>query len=163
MSSSAIQVRFATPDDAAVIADFNIAMAKETESIELDHGTVHAGVIKGINDSALYFVAESAGRIVGCCMVTREWSDWRNGDIWWLQSVYVHPDFRRAGVFRAMYQHVERAAVADEVVMLRLYVEQDNHRAQRTYQAMGMSLAHYLVMEKGLGEGGQLRPPPPRE
>lgn len=152
MNENKIQVRPATPADAAIIADFNIAMAKETESIDLDHATVHAGVRAGIADAAKarYFVAESAGRVVGCCMITHEWSDWRNGDIWWFQSVYVHPDFRRAGVFRAMYEYVESAAKSAGVVMLRLYVEQENHRAQKTYEAMGMSLAHYLVMEKRL-------------
>src|SRR5262249_25638071 len=97
-----------------------------------------------------YFVAEEAGRVVGQLLLTYEWSDWRDGWIWWIQSVYVHADFRRAGVFRCLYEHVAgcAAAEADRVVALRLYVERDNAAAQQTYGRMGMSGTSYLVMER---------------
>jgi ribosomal protein S18 acetylase RimI-like enzyme len=145
-------VRPATAADAAIVAEFNIAMAQETESTTLDSGTVLAGVRAGISDpnKAMYFVAEADGCIAGCCMVTHEWSDWRNGDIWWLQSVYVAPQHRRSGVFRAMYRNVESAARSSGAVCLRLYVERDNLNAKETYQAMGMSLTKYDVMEQRL-------------
>ena len=107
-----INLREATASDAEVIAAFNAAMARETESLPLERATVLAGVRAGIADpqKATYFVAEVDGQVVGCCMITHEWSDWRNGDIWWLQSVYVLPEQRRSGVFRAMYRFVEAAA-----------------------------------------------------
>ena len=147
-----IHVRPATSADAQVIADFNAAMALETEHVRLDPPTVLEGVRAGIADAAkaVYFVAECQGKIAGCCMVTHEWSDWRNGDIWWLQSVYVHPDHRRRGVFRALYRHVESAARRAGAVALRLYVERDNARAKSTYTALGMTLTHYDVMEQKL-------------
>lgn len=144
-----IHVRRATSADAQSIADFNSAMAMETESIQLDAGTILAGVRAGLADvnKALYYAAEVEGQVVGCCMITHEWSDWRNGDMWWLQSVYVLPDFRRCGVFRAMYRHIETAARSAGAVVLRLYVERDNGRAKKTYENMGMKLTHYDVME----------------
>ena len=86
-------------------------------------------------------------------MHTREWSDWRNGDIWWIQSVYVHPDYRRQGVFRSLYGHLRTLAESDPgVVGLRLYVEQENQAARATYAGLGMSQAHYLVMQHLFGE-----------
>jgi ribosomal protein S18 acetylase RimI-like enzyme len=110
-----------------------------------------AGVEAGLADpgKACYFVAEDGGTVVGQLMVTYEWSDWRNGWIWWVQSVYVRPDYRRRGVFRALYRHVHQAAVAERgVVGLRLYVEQDNHRAQEVYRRLGMERTRYFVLER---------------
>ncbi len=93
-------------------------------------------------------MAEAAGETIGQIMVTYEWSDWRNGTIWWIQSVYVHPDWRRKGVFSALYRHVESlVAVEPSVIGLRLYVEQNNKKAQQTYEALGMTRPGYLVME----------------
>jgi ribosomal protein S18 acetylase RimI-like enzyme len=140
--------------DACTIADFNAAMAAETEHLTLDRATLLAGVHAALADAnkARYFVADaSAGcshRVVGQLMLTREWSDWRNGDIWWIQSVYVAPEFRGRGVFKALYRHVEQLARAEGAVGLRLYVEQENGAAQKTYASLGMAMTHYLVMEE---------------
>jgi GNAT superfamily N-acetyltransferase len=143
-------VRFAHPTDAGTIVDFNARMAHETEGLSLDLAVLSAGVRAALADpgKAIYFVAESGGRVVGQLMITHEWSDWRNGDIWWVQSVYVHPDHRRRGVFRALYAHARREAGAAGAVGIRLYVEQDNSVAQQCYAQLGMSLSHYRVMEE---------------
>ena len=108
-----------------------------------------AGVRAGLADEAKarYFVAEMDGRVVGQLMLTLEWSDWRNGEIWWIQSVYVHADHRRRGVFKAIYRHVESLAKQSGAVGLRLYVEKHNAAAQSTYASLGMNMAEYLVME----------------
>lgn len=143
-------LREATPDDATTIAGFNLAMAEETEGKTLKPELIGPGVDALLHDErkGRYWVAESDGRVVGQIMVTYEWSDWRNATIWWIQSVYVHPDHRRQGVFSALYRHVEDIARrADGVCGLRLYVERDNTRAQDTYTALGMSKDNYLVME----------------
>jgi ribosomal protein S18 acetylase RimI-like enzyme len=148
-----VAIRPARPSDAEILAEFNTRMAMETERIRLDPATILAGCRAVLGDAGrgLYFVAEIDGRVVGQIMITREWSDWRNGDIWWIQSVYVHPDYRRRGVFKALYRHVEERAREGGVVSLRLYVEQDNAAAQATYQSLGMKLGHYRVMEQALG------------
>ncbi|KGO98882.1 GNAT family N-acetyltransferase [Novilysobacter defluvii] len=152
-------VRAAGADDADLLAAWAVAMARETEGRELDPATVLAGVSAGIADPARarYFVAarqavaggrETLSEPVGTLMLTREWSDWRNGEWWWIQSVYVVPGRRRRGVFRALYRHVE--ALAREtagVVGLRLYVERDNADARRTYEALGMVDAGYDLLE----------------
>src|SRR5205823_2058663 len=133
-------VRRAGPADAPVLVEFNLRLAAETEGMSLDPAVLAAGVAAGLADphKALYFVAEEGGAAVGQLMLTKEWSDWRNGWLWWIQSVYVHPEARRRGVFRALYQHVYQAARADpEVVGLRLYMEQDNHVARQTYLRLG--------------------------
>ena len=157
MSAHAIRVRAAHPGDAAMLADWNAAMALETEDKRLDHDTVHAGVAAGIADAtkARYFVAmedanvagaETVGIPVGTLMLTTEWSDWRNGQWWWIQSVYVPPEHRRKGVFSALYRHVEHLArEAPGVIGLRLFVERDNANAQRTYEALGMRDEGYKV------------------
>jgi len=145
-------IRKATLDDAATIADFNCRLAAESENKQLDPETVQSGVKALLGDSrrGQYFVAcGSDGQIVGQLMHTFEWSDWRNGDIWWLQSVYVHPDFRRQGVFRKLHQHLEKLAGATSgVVGLRLYVENENDRAQDTYRSLGFTEPCYRVMER---------------
>jgi ribosomal protein S18 acetylase RimI-like enzyme len=148
-----IHVRRATPADAATVAGFNIEMARETEDHILDPGVIGPGVRTAVSDATkcLYFVAEIAGRVVGQTMVTFEWSDWRNGDVWWLQSVYVHPDFRARGVFRALHAEVERSAREARAVGLRLYVWNANARAQATYAKLGWADANYKVMERMFG------------
>jgi GNAT superfamily N-acetyltransferase len=146
-----VAVRRAGPGDAAVIAEFNRRLAEETEGKALDPAVLRAGVEAGLADEAkaLYFVAEDGGAVVGQLMLTREWSDWRNGWMWWIQSVYVRPEARRRGVFRALFRHVHQAALRDpEVIGLRLYVERDNHIAQRTYEQLGMQPTGYFVLEK---------------
>lgn len=126
-------------------------LAQETESAELPIGVVTAGVVAILNDPSKgrYWVAEHEGKPVGQILITFEWSDWRNGMLWWIQSVYVHSDFRRRGVCSALYRHVESLASRHpEVCGIRLYVERDNEPAQRAYSALGMSMTEYLVMER---------------
>ncbi len=146
-----LTLRRGAPVDVAVIVEFNRRLAHETEGRALDDAILSAGVAAVLADPSrgLYFVAERDGAVVGQLMITTEWSDWRNGWIWWIQSVYVRHDARRQGVFRALYQYVEAAARADaQVVGLRLYVEHDNHAAQQTYLGLGMERTGYLVLER---------------
>jgi GNAT superfamily N-acetyltransferase len=148
---TSITVREARADDWPTIVEFNRRLAAETESLTLDLATLETGVKAALADAtkARYFVAcTSEGQVVGQMMHTYEWSDWRNGDIWWLQSVYVHSDFRSQGVFRELFEHVAQRAKADErVVGLRLYVEDHNERAQAVYERLGLAPAGYQVME----------------
>jgi len=144
-------IRPATLADANVVAEFNRGIAFETEGKTLDPAIVRKGVIALLSDAnkGRYFVAEIDGKVVGQLAVTYEWSDWRNGNVWWIQSVYVHVDARRLGVFRKLYEHVATAARTDEnVVGIRLYVEHDNKVAQETYRKMGMVMTPYHVMEE---------------
>lgn len=146
-----ITIRPATFDDWPTIVEFNCRLASETEGKELNRTHVEPGVKAVLDDErkGRYFVACEGDQIVGQLLHTFEWSDWRNGDIWWLQSVYVHPDFRRAGVFRTLFEHLRTKAAADpHVVGLRLYVETHNSGAQKTYQNLGLKDADYLVMEQ---------------
>ena len=151
-------VRAAEPADAPVLADYNCRMAEETEGKRLDPPTVAAGVdgLLSRPEKGRYFVAcdPAGGRVVGQLMLTYEWSDWRNGDLWWIQSVYVAPEYRGRGVYRALHEYLEGLAISDpSVVGLRLYVEDRNSRAQATYRAVGMSDAKYRVYEKIFGRG----------
>jgi ribosomal protein S18 acetylase RimI-like enzyme len=150
----ALTIRPARADDADVIADFNIRMARETEDLALDPATVGRGVRAALADpaKALYFVAEGAGQVVGQLMITHEWSDWRDGDLWWVQSVYVAPEFRRRGVFAALYRHVERAAREQKVAGIRLYVDEHNAVARDVYGRLGMRVSNYRVMEFMFGQ-----------
>jgi GNAT superfamily N-acetyltransferase len=144
-------VRPARPGDADVIIAFNRLMAAETEGKNLDPDILAAGVAAMLRDpnKGRYFVAEKDGRIVGQLGVTLEWSDWRNGNFWWIQSVYVAQDARRHGVFRKLYEHVlQEARQAVNVIGVRLYVEHDNQIAQATYRKMGMVMTGYQVMEE---------------
>lgn len=148
---SSITVRPAVAADRDVIAAFNAAMARETERRELDLATLSRGVERGLADPAKgrYFVAELDGRTAGCLLVTTEWSDWRAGWFWWIQSVYVALDCRGRGVYGALHEHVRAAArAAGDVVGLRLYVEQENARAQRTYRKLGMTETGYRLYEE---------------
>lgn len=146
-------IRDATPGDAVTISDYNSRMAEETEGRALESRIIGPGVAAVLADKSKgrYWVAESDSVLVGQLMVTYEWSDWRNATIWWIQSVYVPFEYRRKGVFSALYQHVESLALAEsDVCGLRLYVENNNHRAQQTYEALGMIKPSYLVMESML-------------
>jgi ribosomal protein S18 acetylase RimI-like enzyme len=146
-----LTLRRAGPGDAAVIAEFNQRLAQESEGKTLDPAVLAAGVAACLADphKARYFLAEEDGAVLGQIMLTTEWSDWRNGWVWWIQSVYVRQEARRRGVFRALFRHVHEAArAAPEVVALRLYVERDNHAAQQTYHRLGMERTGYLVLER---------------
>ena len=147
-------IRPATPDDAAVIAGFNVALAAETEDHALDPAVVRRGVAALLADPAKgrYFVAcpadDPGGEPAGQIMVTREWSDWRNGDFWWVQSVYVAPPARGRGAFRALLGAVADAAGAAGAVGLRLYVERENAAAQGVYARSGFAETPYRVWER---------------
>lgn len=150
-----IAIRAASPDDFRVIADFNCRLAIETENKTLVPEVVEAGVRAMFEETSRgrYFVACTDDTIVGQLMHTWEWSDWRNGEIWWLQSVYILPDFRGQGIFRSLYRNLEdQARVQGNVVGLRLYVENQNERAQQAYRALGMQQAGYQVMERFLNQ-----------
>jgi ribosomal protein S18 acetylase RimI-like enzyme len=146
-----ILVRNAEPTDWATIAEFNRALATETEDKDLDWDILSAGVRRLLEDQAKgrYFIGEIDGRIVGTTMITYEWSDWRDGWIWWIQSVYVHPDFRGCGVFSRLYRHIEALAAAEDVRAVRLYVLKSNQRARATYLKLGMHESGYTVLEAG--------------
>ena len=148
-------IRLAGLDDSSTIAEFNSRLADETEGKHLVPATVAEGVRTLLKDErhGRYFVACRGDQIVGQMMHTREWSDWRNGEIWWLQSVFVHPDHRRTGVFRALYRHiVQLAEQTPQVVGIRLYVEQHNSRAIETYRTLDMLDAGYTLMERMFGK-----------
>jgi len=145
-----LSIREAGLGDAEVIARFNLAMAQETEGRTLDEAVARRGVERALREDlgARYFLAERGGAIAGQMMITREWSDWRDGMFWWIQSVYVEPGHRRRGVFAGLYRHVEALARADlGVCGLRLYVEHRNAIARHTYEKLGMSGAGYDVFE----------------
>ncbi len=146
-----LTIRRATVDDAETLARFNEAMARETEDKPLDPDTVRAGV-RGVFDKpeqAFYLVAERDATVVGALMITTEWSDWRNADFWWIQSVYVRPEERRTGVYTALHRDVrQRARDAPDVCGLRLYVEQDNTEAQAAYEELGMTVPPYRMYEE---------------
>jgi GNAT superfamily N-acetyltransferase len=149
------RIRDGRPGDAAIIAAHNSAMAEETEGRALDPGVIGPGVEALLQDASKgrYWVAESEGEVIGQLMVTYEWSDWRNGMIWWIQSVYVAPAWRRKGVFSALFHHVESLVqVTPQVIGMRLYVEENNARAQSTYATLGMAKPNYIVMETMLKE-----------
>jgi ribosomal protein S18 acetylase RimI-like enzyme len=151
-----ILIRDAEPTDWAAIAEYNRLLATETEDKELDWDVISEGVKKVLGDihKGRYFVAEAEGRIIATTMITYEWSDWRDGWIWWIQSVYVHPDFRGQGVFSRLYRHVEALAKASgEVRAIRLYVLTSNQRARATYHKLGMAETGYTVLEAGDGHG----------
>lgn len=145
-----IEIRNAVEEDAAILTGFNIAMALETENKELPRGLVASGVAQMLarQDLGFYLVAEVDGEVAGCLGVTFEWSDWRNGLFWWIQSVYIVREQRRKGVFRALYEHViDMARGQASVCGVRLYVEKENTNAQQTYLHLGMSETDYLLYE----------------
>lgn len=159
-----VEIRPATLADVPVLADFNRRLARETEGRELDPARVSAGVAAVLEDPAKgrYYVAVPAtgGGVVGQLMLTGEWSDWRNGCFWWIQSVYVDATHRGRGVFTALYRHVEALARANPGVCgLRLYVEHHNAPARQAYQKLGLQPAGYEVLETDFS---RTTPPEPR-
>jgi len=145
-----IRIRAAALADQPLIASFNSLLAEETEGKRLDPALIGPGVSAVLNDDKLgrYWLAEVDGGVAGQILVTYEWSDWRNGMFWWIGSVYVPSEFRRKGVFRALYRYVESLVEDDQNACgLRLYVEMNNARAIQTYRDLQMSEPGYLVME----------------
>jgi predicted GNAT family acetyltransferase len=144
-----IFVRNAEASDWATIAEFNCALARETEDKQLDWETITNGVRRLLADDrkGRYFIAEAEGRIVGMTMITYEWSDWRDSWIWWIQSVYVHPDYRGQGAFARLYRHIEASAAHAGVRAVRLYVLERNASARAIYQRLGMRESGYTVLE----------------
>ena len=143
------QIRAATLDDAASIAQFQINMALETEEKTLLPDVVLPAVQSVFSDASkgFYLVAEAEGQVVGSLMVTYEWSDWRNSNMWYIQSVFVEADFRGRGLFTAMYHEVIRRAKADQAMFVRLYVETENERAQKIYESLGMKRMPYYMYD----------------
>lgn len=145
-----ISVRDGSGGDLDIICEFNRRMAEETESLHLDAQRLREGVRRVLEDEhrGHYFVAEEDGQVVGQTMVTREWSDWRNGWFWWLESVYVKPEARGRGVFRQLMAHIEDRAQANRACGIRLYVDAENQVAARTYDSLGLKEARYRMREK---------------
>jgi ribosomal protein S18 acetylase RimI-like enzyme len=149
---SDFSIRRARPEDADLLADFNVEMALETEDYRLDRATVREGVRGPLETegNGFYLVAvDGGGAVIGGLLVTYEWTDWRNGVLWWIQSVYIVPAWRGRGVYRALYAEVKAQAQATGNVRgLRLYVERDNTNAQAAYQKLGMQETHYRIYEE---------------
>ncbi len=161
MHEDQITVRCATIEDAHILADFNRNMAWETENLELSPTVILSGVKAVFEKPArgFYVVAEVRGELVASLMITTEWSDWRDGELWWIQSVYVIREWRRRGLYRLLYAHIKQLAAQDKRVRgFRLYVERDNHVAQKTYAALGMVETHYKVFEQLLSARDSSRP-----
>lgn len=136
--------------DIPAIADFQIRMANETENLKLDPPTVEKGVSAVFDDphKGKYWLAEIQGRVVGCLLTVPEWSDWRNGTVLWIHSVYVVPECRNQGVYKKLYLHVKQLVMdSSEYRGLRLYVDKTNAVAQQVYEALGMSGEHYHLYE----------------
>lgn len=158
-AAGSVRIRDAIPADVDWLCACGLAMARETEDKALTPDTLYAGVSAGLADPrrARYFIAmhdvaagaDTLGMPVGTLMLTGEWSDWRNGEWWWIQSVYVLPDQRRRGVFAALYRHVAALAKADSgAIGLRLYAEEDNATAHAAYRSLGMRNAGYRIFEE---------------
>ena len=153
-----LTVRPATPADLETLVAGNADMAAETEQLQLDLLTLRLGVGAVLDGrvAGRYWVAEHDGRVVGQLLITYEWSDWRNRQVWWIQSVHVARDARRLGVFRALYARIRQEAQAAGAGGLRLYVDESNTRAQAVYGSLGMNGGHYRVFEDMLAEPAKL-------
>jgi len=157
MKNPSIHIRPAILEDYTLIAENNRKMAWETEEKILEGETIQKGAYEGIKKSnrCRFFLAEIGGKVVGQAMVAYEWSDWRNGEFWWIHSVYVNPENRKQGVFKKIYEFIEALAKSNpEVCGLRLYVENENINAQNVYSKLGLKDARYKIFEKEFGKGG---------
>jgi GNAT superfamily N-acetyltransferase len=144
------RIRPARPEEADLLIEFQALLARETESLELDRAALGRGVRAVFDDPGLgeYWVAELDGRVAACLLVTREWSDWRNGSVLWVQGVYVVPESRGRGIYRALYEQLRRRVEATpDLKGIRLYVDQRNRRARATYEQLGMTHEHYALYE----------------
>lgn len=147
---SAIRIRRSEPKDLDTVVEFNAALAWESEAKRLDPERLRAGVAALFQNPSrgFYLVAQGSKFVVGQLLITKEWSDWRNGDFWWIQSVYVKPEFRRQGVYRALHNHIlAEAKEGGDVCGVRLYVDRDNHVARRVYASLDMQQSHYDLLE----------------
>jgi ribosomal protein S18 acetylase RimI-like enzyme len=145
-----IKIRPGLLFDIDIIADFQVKMAFETENMKLDPATVNLGVAAVMDDPSKgkYWLAEVNGQVVGCLLTVPEWSDWRNGTVLWIHSVYVRPDHRKNGVYKALYLHLKTMVQESKDLRgLRLYVDKTNEQAQKVYEALGMSGDHYHLYE----------------
>lgn len=150
MSAGEPRVRPARAAEADLLIDFQLELARETEGLDLDPHALGRGVRAVFDDPSLgeYWVAELDGEIAGCLLATREWSDWRNGTVLWVQSVYVRPPARRRGIYRALHEHLRRRVEASaDLKGMRLYVDQRNRAACKVYETLGMSCEHYMLYE----------------
>jgi len=144
------RIRPARPDEADLLIEFQVRLARETESLELDRAVLGRGVRAVFDDPGLgeYWVADLDGRVAACLLVTREWSDWRNGAVLWVQSVYVVPESRGRGIYRALHEQLRRRVEATpDLKGIRLCVDHRNRRARTAYERLGMSHEHYLLYE----------------
>lgn len=156
-----IIIRYANQDDVSTIVNFNSALAMETENKQLNSITVHKGVeaLQKNRELGFYLIAESDGIPVGQLMVTKEWSDWRNKEFWWIQSVYVHPDYRKNKVYKNLYNAVIKSAKESEKVCgIRLYVDRNNTKAQKVYSKLGMTESNYLFFEEDCWSVAEIPP-----
>ena len=145
-----IHVRAGSQGDIDTIVAFQLRLARETEDLRLDRASVAQGVRAVVEDAAKgrYWLAEEDGRVLGCLLTVPEWSDWRNGTVLWIHSLYVRPESRRRGVFRSLYRHLRRMVEEDDSLKgLRLYVNRRNAAAKKVYEAMGMDGQHYEMFE----------------
>ena len=152
-----LEFRRASMNDATVIAQYNAAMALETENLALDRERVRRGVEAALRDPAkgFYVLAIADEKVIAQTMITFEWSDWSNGMRWWVQSVYVHPDYRRRGIYRGLFEYLGGLArEADTVFSLRLYVHRENRGAQAVYQKLGFHETKYYLYEMDLPRSG---------
>ena len=146
-----ISIRPSKFDDISAIAEFQQKLAIETEHINLNLHTVTTGIEALFTDpgKGVYYVAESQGNIIGCFLITYEWSDWRNGWFWWIQSVYIRPEARGQRIYSKLYEFLKRRAAAEgNVCGFRLYAETDNRHAQMVYKKVGMNAPRYVMFEE---------------
>jgi ribosomal protein S18 acetylase RimI-like enzyme len=145
-----IEIRPAQPDDAQLIVDFQLKMADETEGLKLNRETVSKGVLAVLQDKTKgqYYIAEQTGCTLGMLLTIPEWSDWRNGTVVWIHSLYIRPEHRRKGAYKKMYQYLKtKMQNSPDIVGLRLYVDSSNTTARRVYEQLGMHTGHYLLYE----------------
>lgn len=144
-----INIRKGNIQDLSDLVYHNCAMAMETECLQLDDITVHKGVSAVLQDSqkGFYLIAETESGIAGSLMITFEWSDWRNRYVWWIQSVYVREAYRGKGIYKALYQEVEKIGKGSDILLVRLYVESENSNARKVYEKLGMQESHYRLYE----------------